>query len=110
METGDGGRLSKLHGLSAQGSSYPVRENYLDLDPTYKDRHGRRCCASPSIFPDNDIAMSHPFSDQMEKMTKPFNAKYAAVVAYQKGGMRCPTRARTIQAERSWAAIPRPAR
>ncbi len=25
-------------GFSAQGSSYPVRENYLDLDPTYTDR------------------------------------------------------------------------
>ena len=25
--------------FGAQGSSYPVRGNYLDLDPTYKDRH-----------------------------------------------------------------------
>jgi len=72
-------------GFSAQGSSYPVRENYLDLDPTYKDRHGRPLLRVTFDFPDNDIAMSHHISDQMEKMTKPFNAKYAAVSRIQKG-------------------------
>jgi gluconate 2-dehydrogenase alpha chain len=72
-------------GFSAQGSSYPVQENYLDLDPTYKDRHGRPLLRVTFDFPDNDIAMSHHISDQMEKMTKPFNAKYAAVSRLKKG-------------------------
>jgi gluconate 2-dehydrogenase alpha chain len=72
-------------GFSAQGSSYPVRENYLDLDPTYKDRHGRPLLRVTFDFPDNDIAMSHHISDQMEKMTKVFNAKYAAVSRIKKG-------------------------
>ncbi len=72
-------------GFSAQGSSYPVRENYLDLDPTYTDRHGRPLLRVTFDFPDNDIAMSHYLSDQMEKMTKPFNAKVATVSRLKKG-------------------------
>jgi gluconate 2-dehydrogenase alpha chain len=72
-------------GFSSQGSSYPVRENYLDLDPSYTDRHGRPLLRVTFDFPENDIAMSHYVSDQMEKMTKPFNAKYAAVSRIKKG-------------------------
>jgi gluconate 2-dehydrogenase alpha chain len=72
-------------GFGSQGSSYPVRENYLDLDPTYKDRHGRPLLRVTFDFPDNDVAMSHYMSEQLEKMTKPFNAKYAAVSRLKKG-------------------------
>ncbi len=35
---------------------------------------GGRVIAVMFDFPDNDIAMSNYLSDQMEKMTKPFNA------------------------------------
>jgi len=72
-------------GFSSQGSSYPMRENYLDLDPTYKDRHGRPLLRVTFDFPDNDIAMSHHISDQMEKITKAFGAKHAAVSRVKKG-------------------------
>ena len=72
-------------GFTSQGSSYPVRENYLDLDPTYKDRHGRPLLRVTFDFPDNDIAMSHYISDQMEKITKPFNRQIRRGVADQKG-------------------------
>ncbi|HWX90305.1 MAG TPA: GMC family oxidoreductase [Rhizomicrobium sp.] len=72
-------------GFGSQGSSYPVRENYLDLDPTYTDRHGRPLLRVTFDFPDNDIAMSNYLSDQMEKMVKPFNAKYASVARLKKG-------------------------
>jgi gluconate 2-dehydrogenase alpha chain len=72
-------------GFGSQGSSYPVRENYLDLDPTYTDRHGRPLLRVTFDFPDNDIAMSNYLSDQMEKMLKPFNAKYSAVSRLKKG-------------------------
>ena len=72
-------------GIGSQGSSYPVPENYLDLDPTYTDRHGRPLLRITFDFPDNDIAMSNYMSDQMEKMTKPFNAKFAAVSRLKKG-------------------------
>jgi gluconate 2-dehydrogenase alpha chain len=72
-------------GFGSQGSSYPVRENYLDLDPTYTDRHGRPLLRITFDFPDNDVAMSNYLSEQLEKMTKPFNAKYAAVARLKKG-------------------------
>jgi gluconate 2-dehydrogenase alpha chain len=72
-------------GFGSQGSSYPVRENFLDLDPTYKDRHGRPLLRITFDFPDNDVAMSHYLSDQLEKMVKPFNAKYSGVSRLKKG-------------------------
>ena len=72
-------------GFGSQGSSYPVRENYLDLDPTYRDRHGRPLLRITFDFPDNDVAMSHYLSDQLEKMVKPFNAKYTGVARLRKG-------------------------
>jgi gluconate 2-dehydrogenase alpha chain len=72
-------------GFSAQGSSYPVRQNYLDLDPTYTDRHGRPLLRVTFDFPDNDIAMSHYLSDQMEKIAKGFGAKSVGVSRLKKG-------------------------
>lgn len=72
-------------GFSAQGSSYPVRENYLDLDPTYTDRHGRPLLRITFDFPDNDIRMSHWMSDQLERISKPFGAKVTTVSRVRKG-------------------------
>ena len=59
--------------------------SYLDLDPTYTDRHGRPLLRITFDFPDNDIAMSNYMSDQMEKMVRPFNAKFSAVARLKKG-------------------------
>jgi gluconate 2-dehydrogenase alpha chain len=70
--------------IGAQGSSYPVRENYLDLDPTYSDRHGRPLLRITFSFPDNDVAMSHYMSDQLEKIAKAFNPKSYSVARIQK--------------------------
>ena len=54
--------------FGAQGSSYPVRGNYLDLDPTYKDRYGRPLLRVTFDFPDNDLRMSNYISDQLAKI------------------------------------------
>lgn len=56
-------KATKQHYLSTtvvrtQGSSYPTRSNYLDLDPTYKDRHGRSMMRLTFDFPENDLKMS----------------------------------------------------
>jgi gluconate 2-dehydrogenase alpha chain len=72
-------------GFSAQGSSYPVRENYLDLDPTYTDRHGRPLLRITFDFPENDVRMSHWISGQLEKIAKPFGAKVTTVSRIKKG-------------------------
>ncbi|MCP5412927.1 MAG: GMC family oxidoreductase [Alphaproteobacteria bacterium] len=66
-------------GIGSQGSSYPVKENYLDLDPTYTDRHGRPLLRITFEFPDNDIAMSNYMADQLETIAKAFNPKSYAV-------------------------------
>ena len=72
-------------GVGAQGSSYPVRGNYLDLDPTYKDRHGRPLLRITFDFPDNDLRMSRYISDQLAKIGKAMNPKQMAVSHAVKG-------------------------
>ena len=44
--------------IGCQGSSYSQRGNYLDLDPTYTDRHGRKLLRMTFDFPENDLRMS----------------------------------------------------
>jgi len=45
-------------GIGSQGSSYPVRDAYLDLDPTYKDPHGRPLLRMTFDFNANDAKMA----------------------------------------------------
>jgi len=44
--------------LNVHGSSVAARENYLDLDPTYKDAWGLPLLRMTFEFPENDIKMS----------------------------------------------------
>lgn len=44
--------------LGVHGSSIAVRQNYLDLDPTYKDAWGAPLLRMTFDFPENDIRMS----------------------------------------------------
>jgi gluconate 2-dehydrogenase alpha chain len=44
--------------LNIHGSSIAVRQNYLDLDPTYKDAWGLPLLRMTFDFPENDIRMS----------------------------------------------------
>ncbi|MGY5778380.1 GMC family oxidoreductase [Rhizobium sp. LEGMi135b] len=60
---------------SSQGSSYPTQGNYLDLDPTYKDRFGRPLLRITFDFPDNDLKMSNYVSDRMEDIAKTLGAR-----------------------------------
>ncbi|MGH6829373.1 MAG: GMC family oxidoreductase [Rhizomicrobium sp.] len=72
-------------GIGAQGSSYPVRDNYLDLDPTYKDRFGRPLLRITFDFPDNDIRMAGHMADQIEKIGRALNPKEMVVSRLKKG-------------------------
>ncbi|MFC0407716.1 GMC family oxidoreductase [Roseomonas elaeocarpi] len=53
-------RDSYLSNLSVgcEASSYASRDNFLDLDPTYKDRLGRPLMRITFNFPENDVRMS----------------------------------------------------
>ena len=44
--------------ISCQGSSYAQRQNYLDLDPDYRDAWGRPLLRMTFDFPENDLKMS----------------------------------------------------
>lgn len=72
-------------GVGAQGTSYPVRGNYLDLDPTYKDRFGRPLLRVTFDFPDNDLRMSHYLGEQIAKIGKAMNPKQMAMNQSAKG-------------------------
>lgn len=79
-------------GFSTQGSSYAAHGNYLDLDPTYKDRLGRPLMRMTFDFPDNDIRMSSYVVSKMEDIAKAMKprqyvparrAKPYSIVPYQ---------------------------
>jgi gluconate 2-dehydrogenase alpha chain len=70
---------------SSQGSSYPTQGNYLDLDPTYKDRFGRPLLRITFDFPDNDLKMSNYVSDRMEDIAKTLGARQYNGAGRKKG-------------------------
>jgi gluconate 2-dehydrogenase alpha chain len=62
-------------GISAHGSSYAWRTNYLDLDPSYKDAIGRPLVRSTFNYSDNDRKMSVYLTDRLMDIAKAANAK-----------------------------------
>ncbi|WP_349960279.1 GMC family oxidoreductase [Rhizobium sp. ZPR3] len=70
---------------SSQGSSYPTQGNYLDLDPTYKDRFGRPLLRITFDFPVNDLKMSNYVSDRMEDIAKALGGRQYNSARRKKG-------------------------
>jgi gluconate 2-dehydrogenase alpha chain len=62
-------------GIGSQGSSYPVRDAYLDLDPTYKDPHGRPLLRMTFDFNANDAKMAAYVADKTFEIGKSLNPK-----------------------------------
>ena len=56
--------------LVSQGTSYAQRGNYLDLDPTYRDQHGRPMMRMTFDFPPNDLRMSAFITDRMAEIAR----------------------------------------
>jgi gluconate 2-dehydrogenase alpha chain len=50
--------------LNIHGSSVAIAQNYLDLDPTYKDAWGLPLLRMTFDFPDNDLKMSAYITDK----------------------------------------------
>jgi gluconate 2-dehydrogenase alpha chain len=69
----------RVMSIGGSGSSYAVRGNYLDLDPTYKDNHGRPLLRITFEFPDNDVKMQKWVGDQCVKIAKTFNPKILTI-------------------------------
>ena len=80
----------RVFGIGGSGSSYAVRGNYLDLDPTYKDRFGRPLLRITFDFPDNDIRMQNFVGGQIARIARAMNADTVV----------------TGQARKGWNAVP----
>ena len=56
--------------LGIQGSCYPHRENYIDLDPNYADAYGRPLVRMNFDWRDNEVKMSAFVTKKMEEIAK----------------------------------------
>jgi gluconate 2-dehydrogenase alpha chain len=61
--------------LGIHGSSIAVRQNYLDLDPTYKDAWGLPLLRMTFDFPENDLKMSAYITDKALAIGKAMGGK-----------------------------------
>ena len=93
------------------GSCYSYRDVYLDLDPTYTDRFGRKLMRITFDFHENELKMSH-IPDRPAGRDRAEDGTAAARQASAHAAITTSpsTRRRTPAAARSWAPIPRPAR
>ncbi len=64
--------------LSIHGSSMSRRQNYLDLDPTYRDAWGQPLLRMTFDFPQNDVKMSAYVTARAEEIGKAMGAKQVA--------------------------------
>jgi gluconate 2-dehydrogenase alpha chain len=61
--------------FSLHGSSMAHRQNYLDLDPTYKDAWGQPLLRMTFDFPDNDLKMAAYVTGKAVEIGKAMGAK-----------------------------------
>ncbi|MDB5986071.1 MAG: choline dehydrogenase and related flavoprotein-like protein [Nevskia sp.] len=64
--------------FSIHGSSMSQRQNYLDLDPTYKDAWGQPLLRMTFDFPRNDLAMAQYVTGKAVEIGKAMGAKQVA--------------------------------
>jgi gluconate 2-dehydrogenase alpha chain len=70
--------------MQVQGSSYPHRENYLDLDPVYQDAHGQPLVRITFDWRANDMKMSEYCTKKMEDIAKAMDATILSPAAPRK--------------------------
>lgn len=56
--------------ISTHGSCYPHRDNYLSLDPTYKDRFGQPLVRITFDWRDNELKMSEYVTKKAEEIAR----------------------------------------
>ena len=64
--------------LSIHGSSVSRRQNYLDLDPTYRDAWGQPLLRMTFDFPENDLKMSAHITAKAVEIGKAMGAREVA--------------------------------
>jgi gluconate 2-dehydrogenase alpha chain len=71
-------------GLGIQGSCYPNTENFLDLDPTYKDAYGQPLVRMTFDWRANEEKMSAFVTKKMEEIAKTMGADIVGPAAPRK--------------------------
>jgi gluconate 2-dehydrogenase alpha chain len=80
-------------GVAAQGSCYPHRENFLDLDPDYRDAFGLPLLRLTFDFRDNEVRMSHWVTQRIGEICRTMGPDIIGPVA----GYRSPFDSRDYQ-------------
>ncbi len=70
--------------VSAQGSCYPHRENYLDLDPEYTDAYGEPLLRMTFDWRDNELKMSEWVTQRIGEICKEMGPDIMGPVAGRK--------------------------
>ena len=65
--------------FDCHGANMVYRDNYLDLDPTYKDAFGQPLLRFTFSWKDNDIKMSRYVTDKMTSVAKAMNPQSISV-------------------------------
>jgi len=66
-------------GVGSQGSVMSYRDNFLDLDPTYKDAFGQPLLRMTFDWKPNDIAMTQFIGSKVEQIAKAMGPKQMAL-------------------------------
>ena len=87
--------------FNTQGSVYANRDNYMDLDPTYKDVLGRPLIRLTYNPPDNEFKMSSYLLGKLEGIIKAMNpTQLRHASAARRPSPSCRTSRPTIPAAR----------
>lgn len=65
----------RMAGISTHGAVMSYRNNYLDLDPTYRDVHGRPLMRLTFDFTENELKMSDFLTDRAVDVAKAMNPR-----------------------------------
>ena len=70
--------------MQAQGTSYPHRDNYLDLDPVYRDAYGLPLVRMTFDWRENDMKMSEYCTKKIAEIAKATDATIVGPAAPRK--------------------------
>jgi len=71
--------------IGGSGASYPHKDNYLDLDPTYRDALGRPLIRMTYNYRDNDRRLSAYVTDMAAKIARTLNPTHIASAGARQG-------------------------
>lgn len=71
--------------VGSQGSVMAYRDNYLDLDPTYKDAFGQPLLRMTFDWKDNDMAMTAFIGTKVEQIAEAMGPKHISMGFKKKG-------------------------